>query len=136
MKKHLSLQRAIDIAMWMNFKHPIENKNYGVMKLKKSQKYKVVETKGRRKSRLIALPTDYSEMNYEQIKALCEDLDLLDYWDDIIALFSTTNVELLRFIIVNKVPLEKLIRFQLAASGHDKYNRFVGFEKARRIWQK
>ena len=135
-KKHSSLQSAFDIAIWMNFIHQDSKRTYGVIKLKKSKQYKVVQTKGIKKSRLFVVPTDYSQMTYEQIKTMCESLEPLEYWDDIISVFSKMNPQLLRFIILYKVPLEKLIRYNLSCLGIDKNNDWVGYDKSERIWIK
>lgn len=136
LKLQQSERRAMDIAMWMNFKNQSPNKTYEVIKLKKSKGYKVVKVKSKNKSRFITRPTDYSDMTYEQIKQVCEDLNPLDHWDAIIGLFCTTNLEMLKFIIIHKVPLEKLIRYNLSQMGYDLKNRFVGYDKAQRIWLK
>lgn len=136
LKPQNSEQRAIDIAVWMNFRNESPNKTYEVIKLKKSKGYKVVKVKSKNKSRFITRPTDYSEMTYEQIKQICEDLNPLDHWDAIIGLFCSTNLELLQFIIIHNVPLEKLIRYSLSQSGYDKNKLFVCSDKAQRIWLK
>jgi hypothetical protein len=42
--------------------------------------------------------------------------------------------KILRYILYAKIPLEKLIRFELAGRGFDENHRWVGFEKAHEIW--
>jgi hypothetical protein len=42
--------------------------------------------------------------------------------------------KILRYILYAKIPLEKLIRFELAGRGFDENHRWVGFEKANEIW--
>jgi hypothetical protein len=44
--------------------------------------------------------------------------------------------EILRFIISHKVPLDKIIRHELACRGYDQNSRWCGFEEARKIWLK
>jgi hypothetical protein len=136
MKSHPSLQRAIDIAMWMNFKYRMEKRSYGVIQDKKAKWYEVVQTKGRRKSTLITLPSDYSAMTYEQIVAIRTIVNPLSHWEEMAGLFSTTHGEILRFILANKIPLEKLIRYELAIRGYDKNHLWVGYDKAAKIWLK
>lgn len=133
-KSHPSLQRAIDIAIWMNFKYRMEKRSYGVVQDKKANWYNVVETKGKRKSSLVTLPSDYSNMSYEQIEAMRTILNPLHHWEEIASLFSTTHGEVLRFILVNQIPLEKLLRYELAIRGYDQNHLWVGFDKARKIW--
>ncbi|GGG24911.1 hypothetical protein GCM10011344_26950 [Dokdonia pacifica] len=50
--------------------------------------------------------------------------------------FGTLNGELLRFILVNNIPLEKPIRYSLSARGYDKEMKWVGFNNAKEIWLK
>jgi hypothetical protein len=135
-KSHPSLQRAIDIALWMNFKYRIDERSYGVIQDKKAHWYNVVETKGRRKSSLIPIPNDYCEMTYEQIEAIRTIVNPLHHWEEMIGLFSSTHGEILRFILAGKIPLEKLIRYELATRGYDQNNQRVGFDKATKIWLK
>ena len=135
-KSHPSLQRAIDIAMWMNFKYRIDKRSFGVIQDKKAHWYDVVETKGRRKSSLITLPSDYSDMTYEQIEAIRTIVNPLNHWEEMVGLFSSAHGEILRFILANEVPLEKLIRYELAIRGYDENHLWVGFDKARKIWLK
>ncbi len=135
-KSHPSLQRAIDIAMWMNFKCRMDKRNFGVIQDKKAHWYEIVETKGKRKSSLIALPANYSDMTYEQIEAIRTIVNPLSHWEEIVGLFSTAHGETLRFILANEIPLEKLIRYELAIRGYDQNHLWVGFDKARKIWLK
>ena len=136
LKSHPSLQRAIDIAMWMNFKYRMDKRSYGVIQDKKAKWYNIVETKGRRKSTLITLPGDYSDMTYEQIEAIRTTINPLSHWEEAAGLFSSTHGEVLRFILANKIPMEKLLRYELAARGYDQNHLWVGFEKANKIWLK
>ena len=135
-KSHPSLQIAIDIALWMNFKYRIDERSYGVIQDKKVHCYKVVETEGRRESSLVPLPSDYSKMTYEQIEAIRTNVNPLHHWEEMVGLFSSTHGETLRFILANAVPLEKLIRYELAIRGYDQNNLWVGFDKAGKIWLK
>lgn len=36
----------------------------------------------------------------------------------------------------NEIPLEKLIRYELACRGYDAETKWVGFDKAKQIWLK
>jgi hypothetical protein len=47
---------------------------------------------------------------------------------------STSDDEILRFILENKIPLDRIIRHELALRGYDKDHRWCGFDKARFIW--
>ncbi len=135
-KSHTSLQRAIDVAMWMNFKYRLDQRSYGVICDKKQNVYTVVETMGRRKSTLVELPKDYSLMDYQHIESIRTVVNPLNHWEEIVGLFSGFNGEILRFILNHKLPLEKLIRYELAIRGYDENHLWVGFDKARKIWLK
>jgi len=79
-------------------------------------------------------PKDYSEMDFDHIESIYTDLDPLPHWESIKGMFSTEHGETLRFILAMKLPLEKFIRYELAARGHDIDHHWVGFEKAREVW--
>jgi len=49
-------------------------------------------------------------------------------------MISTVDGEILRFILDTKIPLNNLIRHELALRGFDKNHRWCGFDKAREIW--
>lgn len=134
LKEHASLQRAIDIALWMNFKYRLDKRSFVIIQNKKTKHYQVISQKGTRKSLWIDHPENYFNMSYQHIASIGGQTSPLSHWEEIMGLFSSTHGELLRFIIAYKVPLEKIIRFELAARGHDKNHLWVGFEKAREIW--
>lgn len=134
LKEHKSLQRAIDIALWMNFKYRKDKRSYVVIQDKKSKMYQVVPQLGRKKSFCIEKPENYLEMDYQQIQIIRSELVPLNHWEEIIGLFSSAHGEILRFIIMYQVPIEKLIRYELACREHDKNHDWVGFDKASKIW--
>lgn len=136
MKSHPSLQRAIDIAMWMNFTHRIDKKVYGVIKDKKAKWYDVVLTQGRRKSSFVVLPENYADMTYSQIEAIRTIVNPLPHWESLMGMFSTCDGELLRFMLAYHVPLDRIIRYELASRGYDENLLWVGYDKARKIWLK
>ncbi len=136
MKPHISLERAVDIALWMNFKYRLEKNGYSVVQDKRTKLYHINPPSASRKSNQLILPADYSQMTYEQIENIRSEKDPLHHWESIMGEFTTIHGELLRFILAYKVPLEKIIRFELSSRGFDENNLCVGFEKAKAIWQK
>ncbi len=64
------------------------------------------------------------------------DINPLSHWESIEGMFTRTNGEILRFILSHKIPLEMFIRYELACRGHDENHKWVGFEKAEKIWLK
>ncbi|MDI1256724.1 MAG: hypothetical protein PSV16_11550 [Flavobacterium sp.] len=135
MQHHNSLQKAIDIAMWMNFKYRTQKRSYAVMQDKKSKQYYVVQQQGKKKT-LNPLPTDYSGMSYQQIQDIRSELDPLHHWEEIMGMVSSVHGELLRFILSHNIPLERIIRYELAARGHDENHNWVGYDNAKDIWLK
>ena len=75
-------------------------------------------------------------MKYEHIKEIAKDDDPLFHWEEIRGLFSSFDGELLIYILYAKIPLDKLIRYELASRGFDKAHQWVGFEEAEKIWLK
>jgi len=133
-----SKQKAIYHAMWMNFKYRVAKIISGVIQGPEDN-FAVCEeitTKEMKTSFLDILPNDYSNLSYDDIQEIRTDIDPVMPWEEICGLFSTTDGEILRYIIKMKIPLEKLIRYELASRGHDENHRFCGFEKAEEIWLK
>ena len=77
---------------------------------------------------------DYVDMTYDHIDSIAQDRDPLPHWEEIRGMVSVTDHHCLRFIILHKIPVEKLIRHQLASCGLDENGKWVGFEKAKQIW--
>ena len=77
---------------------------------------------------------DCSQINFEQISHIRMDEAPLLFWEEIAGMFSVVGGEFLRFILHTKIPLEKLIRYELATRGYDKNTQWVGFDKAKKIW--
>ena len=75
-------------------------------------------------------------MTYKHIASIGMDEDPLKHWEEIRRMVSVVDGEILRFVLAKNVPLEKLIRFELACRGYDKDHKWVGFEKAQKVWLK
>ncbi|WP_299884398.1 hypothetical protein [uncultured Lacinutrix sp.] len=75
-------------------------------------------------------------MTYSEIKAIASDSESLEHWEAIRGMISTQDGEILRFILKYQVPLEKFIRYELAARGFDESHHWIGFDKAEKIWLK
>jgi len=82
------------------------------------------------------LPKDYSKMTYDDIRHIRMDKDLLSHWYSIFGMFSVIDGEILRYLLHANIPLEKLIRHELAGRGYDKNHRWCGFDEAGEIWLK
>ena len=129
-------QKAIDHAMWLNFKYRITKIKFGVIN-GPDNNFAVCEEATVEEMELSfsdILPKDYSEMSYDNIRHIRMDQDSLPFWDSIVGMFSVTDGEILRYILHAKIPLEKLIRYELAGRGYDKNHRWCGFDKAAEIW--
>lgn len=131
-------QKAIDHCMWLNFKYRISRIRFGVLH-GPDNNWAVCEEATAQEMEmefLDILPKDYSKMNYDAIRHIRMDSDSLPFWDKTIGLFSIADGEILRFILHTKLPLERLIRHELAGRGYDKNHRWCGFHKANEIWLK
>lgn len=82
------------------------------------------------------LPKDLSDMSYTDIRHIRMENDPLPHWENIIGMFSVMDGEILRYILHTRLPLEKLLRSELAGRGYDKDHRWCGFERAEEIWLK
>lgn len=133
-----SQEKAIHQALWLNFKYRITNSKFGIISYPQ-EKWKVVDvvlSEVMKNLFVDNLPKDYSQMSYDDIRHIKMDKAPLPHWEKLTGLFSTMDGELLRFILYTKIPLEKLIRDELASRGHDENHRWCGFEKAGEIWLK
>ena len=132
-----SRRKAIDYAIWCTFSDRKYGIHYVVLENEDETKYLVVpgtnmpfEKKG------IPLPENYADMSYEDVRVLRTDTEPLDHWETICGMISVMDGQLLRFLIRYQVPLEKLIRYELASRGHDEDMNWVGFDRAKVIWMK
>lgn len=131
-----SKQKAIDHCMYLNFKYRIANIRFGVLNGPDNNWAVCEEATAQEMDMefLNVLPKDYSEMSYDDIRHIRMDQEPLPHWGSIIGLFSVADGEILRYILLAKIPLEKLVRHELASRGYDKDHRWCGFDKAREIW--
>jgi hypothetical protein len=131
-------QKVIDHALWLNFKYRIANITFGVIH-GPDNNWAVLEEATSHEMEmpfLDMLPKDMSHLSYHQIRHIRMDKEPLPYWEEITGMFSVMDGEILRFILHSYMPLEKLIRFELASRGYDKNHRWCGFDKASEIWLK
>jgi len=131
-------QKAIDHALWLNFKYRIANITFGVIH-RPDNNWAVIEKATSEEMEmpfLNILPKDMSRLSYEQIRHIRMDREPLPHLEAITGKFSVMDGEILRFILHTKIPLEKLIRFELASRGYDENHRWCGFDKAQEIWLK
>ena len=136
LENYPSKQKAIDRALWLNFKHRLANYyRFGVMP-DNNCGYHVVSNhhESFEESKVVELTDGYSDMTYSDIENIRTDSEQLHQWEEIAGMFTVIDGEILRFILAANVPLEKFIRYELACRGHDKDHRWCGFEKAREIW--
>ncbi|MCQ4138792.1 hypothetical protein [Chryseobacterium sp. EO14] len=131
-------QKAIDQAVWLNFKHRIQNQHFGVLDAPEDQ-FAVANQLMLEDLEMefhYPLPEDYTKMSFEQIQKIRSDEDPLSHWENLVGMFSVADGELLRFILKHKIQLKKIIRYELASRGHDENHQWVGFDKAKEIWLK
>ncbi len=131
-------EKAIDHALWLNFKYRIAKIRFCVLD-GPDNNWAVVEEATAEEMEmpfLDILPKDYGDISYTKIRHLKMDKEPLPHWENILGMFSTIDGEILRFIIHTKLPLEKLIRHELASRGYNENHRWVGFEKAADFWLK
>lgn len=129
-------EKAIHHCLWLNFKYRIAKITFGIIH-GPNNNWAVVEeatAKEMEMDFLDILPKDYSNMNYDNIRHIRMDREPLRHLEELLGQFSTMDGEILRFILHSKIPIEKLIRFELAERGFDKNQRWVGFIKSFEIW--
>ncbi len=134
-ENYTNKQKAIDRALWLNFEYRLTHRRFVVVPSCESGYF--VIPNGHpcfEEEEIEELPNGYSGLSYLDIQHIRADCDQLQHWQEIVGMFTVMNGELLRFILHYDIPLEKLIRYELACRGHDKEHKWVGFEKAKEIW--
>jgi hypothetical protein len=128
-------EKAIHQSLWLNFQHRLADFRFGVVDGPDND-YAVMDeaTRDDMGFTFLETPVDYTNLSFDGIRHLRMDRDPLPHLAEITGTFSIMNGELLRFILETKLPLEKLIRYELAIRGYDKNQRWVGFEKSEQIW--
>ncbi|GGG19968.1 hypothetical protein GCM10011344_20750 [Dokdonia pacifica] len=136
MIRHRLKSKAIDNALWLNFENRTTNKEYVVIQ-GVGHDYRIVpkDHPSIQNETFVVLPISYTSLSYDRITEIFADRNPLWFWEELKGTFGTLNGELLRFIIAYNIPLEKLIRYSLSARGYDKEMQWVGFNKAKEIWQ-
>jgi hypothetical protein len=133
-QKRNNLQKALDEAVWINFRHRATRYRVGVIQsveggyILAHPKHSVHENE-----HFEILPSDCSNMTYDHIASIGMDEDPLTHWEEIRGVFQILDGELLRFLLAKKVPLEKIIRYELACRGHNKNHQWVDLKKPRRF---
>lgn len=132
-----SKEKATQHAIWLNFKYRIANIRFGVIE-HPDKKWAVCEEATRDEMDISFLDTsqDHSDMSYDEIRHIRMDYDPLPHWEELTGTFSVMDGELLRFILHANIPLEKLIRYELAIRGYDENHLWCGFDKSEEIWLK
>ena len=130
-------QKAIDLAVWLNFKHRVDGKRFGVIQSIEGDFIIISPNHPTFKGEEFeTLPENYVDISYKDIRNIGMDIDPLKHWEEIKGSFAILDGEILRFILKYNVPLERLIRYELACRGYDENHQWCGFEKAEAIWLK
>tara|TARA_R110002051_G_scaffold181774_1_gene251307 strand:- start:81282 stop:81722 length:441 start_codon:yes stop_codon:yes gene_type:complete len=133
-----SKEKAIHHCLWLNFKYRITKIKFGVIHGPDNDWAVVEEATANEMEMpfLEILPNDYADMSYEDIRLLQMDKDPLPHMEKLLGEVATIDGEILRWILFYKIPLEKLIRFELGSRGYDENHRWCGFSKSYEVWLK
>ncbi|WP_299223853.1 hypothetical protein [uncultured Psychroserpens sp.] len=131
-------EKAIHHALWLNFKYRIAKIKFGVIHGPENNWAVLEEATSLELEMpfLKILPKDYSKMDYDMIRHIKMDSDPLPHLENILGIFSSIDGELLRFILQTEMPIDRIIRHELASRGFDENHRWCGFDRAQEIWLK
>lgn len=132
------LNNAIDRAVWLQFQYRNQERNFVVYDGPEDN-FVVSDLLTAQEMELdnhfYPLPDNYKNLSYERLEAIAKESYILEHWENLLGKFSVMEAELLRFMVLYQIPVEKLIRHQLANRGFDHNNHWVGFENSKEIWQ-
>ena len=132
-----TLAKAGDATVWYNFMHQHDADFMPIVVVHGPEDDFVLLEKSEAEDMeipVLEMPTDYSKMTYPHIKSIRSDYDPLKHWEEIMGMISTMPLDYLRFILECKVPLETIIKYELAARGINKKGKWIGFDQAERLW--
>ncbi|MBN8643452.1 MAG: hypothetical protein J0L86_16695 [Flavobacteriales bacterium] len=139
MEFYSDLNNAIDRAVWLQFKYRNAKRyfvvydgpedNFVVSDLQTAQEMEM-------DNHFYPLTDSYKNLSYERLQAIAQQTNMLEHWEDLLGKFSVMEAELLRFVLLYEIPLEKLIRHELANRGFDHNGQWIGFEASKEFWQK
>ncbi len=128
--------KAIHYALWLNFKYRREDELFSVV-IGPENNFAVCQTQ-MAKDMFVSVMDDFTDvlknLSYDELSSIASDYDPLPFWEDIRGMFSTKDNHTLMLILDQKIPLEKIIRFELAGREYDENNIWVGYDKAKEIW--
>lgn len=84
--------------------------------------------------RIVEFDPHYEGLDSIVIDHIRGDPSPLEYWQEILDMFSDMDGDILRFILSHKIPIEKFIRHELGARGYNEYGEWIGFDKAKKLW--
>ncbi|MBO6518016.1 MAG: hypothetical protein JJ975_15865 [Bacteroidia bacterium] len=131
-----SKQKALYLAFWLNFTHRKRQEAFAAVNGPENDFVVMSLGDALEHEFTILNPSDgdYSIMSYHEVEAIRTDDDPLKHWEEITGMLAVMNSEFLRFILKAKVPLDKLIRYELAIRGFDEHGDWVGFEASKELW--
>jgi hypothetical protein len=128
-------EKAMHQALWLSFKDRVNKTEFGIVPYP-TRKWAVIKSEVAEDLDVSfeKIPSDYSELNYDIIRHIKMDKNPLRHLEELLGVFSVMDGELLRYILHGKIPLEKLIRYELASRGFDENHDWIGFDRAEEIW--
>jgi hypothetical protein len=137
LEKQPNKHKAIDVALWRNFKHRVVGEKVGVIQ-SIARDFIIISPSHPtfKDEEFEILAKDYSQMDYKHIRNMYTDVEILPHWEELKGAFSTMDGELLRFILAHKIPIEKFIRYELACRGFNADHQWIGFKEAEKFWLK
>ena len=131
-----NLAKANDCALWLSFTHRTREELFVVVHGPEDDFVVIKQADAKEHDLPIIGPKfhDYSLVEYGHIQSIRTDEKPLKHFEEITGAISSLDSEFLRYIIKMNLPIEKLIRYELAIRGYDENGNWVGFEKAKEIW--
>ncbi len=128
---------VISYTKWLNFIHRNKDQAFYVAEYTRG-KYLVCsqETPNTDTTDHIPLRGSYADIDFEHIKSIRTDMDPLKHWEELTRAIATLDGELLRFILAERIPIKRLIKYELGSRGYDDKGQWIGFEKSETFWTK
>lgn len=128
---------ALNTAIWLNFKHQALGEGLFSIMDGPNDVFSVVSRdvlEDFENPSVIPHDNHYEGMDPEVAHYIRHHPQPMEHWQEIIDMISSMDGDILRFILYTDIPLNTLIKEELAGRGYDNLGIWIGFEQSKALW--